>query len=1001
MTQERSFATFIAITIIAVSMTACTQNPLMVTSVSPNYASQNRQEPVDVTITGYGFYDNGTSVDWVRIGGHLISNVVNINESSLVVTLPPGSDPPGIADVVIGRSRDGVTTQLPEAFLFYDNALEGLFTLPGYAMPASCADNRGIAVMDLNEDGYDDFVMANAYFGVRVYISDPSVEDGIGSYRYETFTKVEKAGSPGQWQYVGGAEGVLTVDVALFTITGSTSEDGTYLFVANAGANTLFKISCQGTTVMLEDRCYLLPSDGNRPAMRCSAGDLDGDGIVDKIVVVNGRLNNVNEPSLCQAIKPGERSDLYLTEVYTISVEEGAVRIGLLSLEGDDGQVCRTMADFGDVNNDGFKDLVLADFGRAGGNGWPNELYLYDADGGDFVRVTDPLLFPDLQVAQPSVAVRFAEVNNDILPGQGNADFFVLNFQDTNRLYLNTNNSSGDPWLGFRDASDKLPLYAALPFGMKSHHDAAFVDVNEDDWIDVVIVGENNHYYLNQGSVWDPEQEQDVWLGYRLVQEEGWNDPRAFSSVSIGLADVNKDGTKDVVAGGFVEQNRLYINHGDGQLQDVTILPGVFPSDGEMTFKAAFGTFGPMGQGPWPIMDFIVLANGSWSTDPWHNVNRIYVNDGYGGFTDETVSLFESTGRYSERSRDVVVFFSDALVGEDGPFLFFANDTDPNRLYRWDSETETFNELGLSTALRAEGDKTSGVAAADFDQDGYTDLVLVSMNGPPKVFFNEGPPDYFETATPVELPGSSGSMGKGVAAGRLDQDEYPDIVVANTGPLGNGTYGNQVYYYKHPRSFTSGYKLPNSQRLYSNAVELAFVNNDDLLDILIANGGVGGPAGNEWPVVGGEDSLDVVGQPNSLYINNGDGTFIDRSDVLPEAREGGTYSASAGVDAADLDQDSLIDLIVWANYPQGSLYGIGPLTRVCYVYHGSGERFSLFDLTEPMFSLTDRDSGTNARAVVMEDFAWSAAFGDVNGDHIPDLLITTDGQNRLLITGRP
>jgi hypothetical protein len=175
--------------------------------------------------------------------------------------------------------------------------------------------------------------------------------------------------------------------------------------------------------------------------------------------------------------------------------------------------------------------------------------------------------------------------------------------------------------------------------------------------------------------------------------------------------------------------------------------------------------------------------------------------------------------------------------------------------------------------------------------------------------------------------------------------------------------------------------------LCSNGVKLAYVNDDDYLDILIANGGVGG------------SSAETFGQENSLYINNGDGTFTDRSDLLPERNDIDLYSASAGVDAADLDNDGLVDVIVFANNPQEILYGWRPITRAYYVYRGgAGGTFKLFDLTEPMFSFGDTSFDNDAQDVPREDYTWGAFFADVNGDQVPDLLIVTDGQNRLFET---
>jgi len=218
-----------------------------------------------------------------------------------------------------------------------------------------------------------------------------------------------------------------------------------------------------------------------------------------------------------------------------------------------------------------------------------------------------------------------------------------------------------------------------------------------------------------------------------------------------------------------------------------------------------------------------------------------------------------------------------------------------------------------------------------------------------------------------------------VAAGRLDHDPYPDLVVVNI--TVSDWPGNQVYFYSHPRSFSGPYTLESSEDLYSNDVKLAYLDDDRYLDLLIANGQIGGSS--------------TEGQKNSLYINNGDRTFTNRSDLLPSRLEDDREAPTSGVDAADLDRDGLVDVIVFANSHLHSLLGRKPIMRAYYI-HREDASLALLDLTEPLFSFGETSFDDDTQAVAKEDYQWGVAFGDVDGDQMPELFVSSDGQNRLL-----
>jgi hypothetical protein len=83
-----------------------------------------------------------------------------------------------------------------------------------------------------------------------------------------------------------------------------------------------------------------------------------------------------------------------------------------------------------------------------------------------------------------------------------------------------------------------------------------------------------------------------------------------------------------------------------------------------------------------------------------------------------------------------------ADIDNDGDLdLYVANDTVANQLFINQGDG-TFEERGFvsGVAASAEGrfQAGMGVDAADFDNDGDIDFLIVNLNGPPQFYRNEG-----------------------------------------------------------------------------------------------------------------------------------------------------------------------------------------------------------------------------------------------------------------------
>ena len=228
-------------------------------------------------------------------------------------------------------------------------------------------------------------------------------------------------------------------------------------------------------------------------------------------------------------------------------------------------------------------------------------------------------------------------------------------------------------------------------------------------------------------------------------------------------------------------------------------------------------------------------------------------------------------------------------------------------LYR-NNRNGTFSDVtraaGLATEIYG-----LGIAAADYDNDGDTDVYLTAL-GPNRLFRNNGS-GVFEDVTARARVGDPG-FSAGAAWFDYDRDGRLDLFVANYVEWSVATdrfcsLGGKVKSYCTPEAYKG-----QSPTLYHNAgngtfedvtrkagiydpstktlgVALIDYDNDGLLDLFAAN-----------------DT-----QPNRLYRNKGDGTFTDVAAMAGVAfSEAGKARAGMGTDAADFDGSGRQSLVV-------------------------------------------------------------------------------------------
>ena len=215
---------------------------------------------------------------------------------------------------------------------------------------------------------------------------------------------------------------------------------------------------------------------------------------------------------------------------------------------------------------------------------------------------------------------------------------------------------------------------------------------------------------------------------------------------------------------------------------------------------------------------------------------------------------------------------------------------------------------------------TGGLAVFDYDNDGFLDLfftngaAIPSLNktGPGfanRLFHNNKDGTFTDVTEKAGVAGVGYSMG--VAAGDYDNDGFVDLYVTgvNRNQLlhnnGNGTFTDVTEKARVPGT------IPGKGKAWSVTAGWIDYNNDGLLDLFVVNyldyDLKTAAICSQHKITTYCSPDDFKGLPNILYKNNGDGTFTDVS-VPSHVAE--YVNKGMGVAFADYNGDGFTDIFV-------------------------------------------------------------------------------------------
>jgi enediyne biosynthesis protein E4 len=273
----------------------------------------------------------------------------------------------------------------------------------------------------------------------------------------------------------------------------------------------------------------------------------------------------------------------------------------------------------------------------------------------------------------------------------------------------------------------------------------------------------------------------------------------------------------------------------------------------------------------------------------------------------------------------------------------------PNRLYK-NTGGNHFEDVTEASGLGFRG-FCHGIITGDVDNDGDPDVFLCNY-GPNALYLNNGDGTFKDVSKQagVDVP----NWSSGGAMLDYDNDGFLDIYVANYGrwkypedQLQVGDKEKKIWLYSSPRTIkTVRHQFYHNNRngTFTDVLDKVITKQVEVEDpVTKSKKKVRTPApredGHGFGVVATDVNDDGLidlfiandMNPNFLFLNNGDGTFDDYSELSGTAyNKDGNVQSGMGVDAEDVDGDGRPELFVtnftneystlYQNFGNGSFY---------------------------------------------------------------------------------
>jgi hypothetical protein len=595
----------------------------------------------------------------------------------------------------------------------------------------------------------------------------------------------------------------------------------------------------------------------------------------------------------------------------------------------------------GDVNRDGYADVIVGAQGNDAGGFNAGRAYVYygglGADEVADLTLTGAAAGDDFGISVSGAGDVNGDDYADVIVG---ADLNDAGGAEAGRAYV---------YYGGRvsDAVVDLTLTGAAAVNFFGHSVSGAGDVNGDGCADVIVGAAQNDVggvdagraYVYYGGPWADA------IADLILTGEATGD--LFGASVSGAGDVNGDRYADVIVGAY-QNDTAGLDVGRAYVVTSRPYEVLSPNGGEKWVAGQEQRVRWLGADP---ADLWISPDGgaTWST----------LAVGVGGFADNSFVLTApgpatnlGKVRVSASGEPVAHASSDA---SDGVFTILVKHDPPAAAHR----------LGLTPtgAAANDGFGSSVSGAGDVNGDGYADVIVGATQndaggadaGGAYVYYGGPGADGINDLT---LTGTvaNGQFGFSVdGAGDVNRDGYGDVIVGAP----SGILERMYLYYGGPGAdATPDLTVTGVEAFQSFGHSVSGagdVNHDGYDDV----------------IVGAPQNDSGVTDRGRAFVYYGGAVANAVADVTLQGDEAFDFFGYSVSDAGDVNGDGYSDVIVGAPYSDAG----GADAGRAYVYYGGAGPFPVADLT-----LTGAAAGDNFGAAV-------SGAGDVNGDGYADVIV--------------
>ncbi len=442
-----------------------------------------------------------------------------------------------------------------------------------------------------------------------------------------------------------------------------------------------------------------------------------------------------------------------------------------------------------------------------------------------------------------------------------------------------------------------------------------------------------------------------------------------YNGGGVGIGDINNDGLADVFFTANMGSNKLYLNKGDWQFDDISVNAGIEDKEQWSTGVVMVD----INADGW--LDIYVCNAGYMNGVPPES--KLYINNHDLTFTEEAEKYgLTNKGGYTTHA----AFFDYDIDGDLDVFIINNSFIPVNTL-----------NYANKRNLRAED-----WPVADFLKGGG-DHLLRNDNG-----------KFTDVSKEAGIYGSLISFGLGVTVADVNGDHYPDVYVSND-------FFERDYLYINQKNGTFKDEIENYLQhtsLASMGADMADINNDGYPDILVTD--MLPDDDYRLKTTSSFDNIDVYRlkvnsgfyhqyMQNTLQLNNGNGKFMDIAH----------YSGVAASDWSwgglmfDADNDGLTDIYICNGiYNDVTDQDFMEFFANDVIQHMvmTGEKAAVDSViqkmpSKPVLNKAFRNTGNlkfsdagNEWGFTTPSFSNGAAYGDLDNDGDLDLIINNVNQ---------